>query len=110
MPHVRMTQRGKWVDEQAQRYLAYKAVVAQYAALAARGKRIEKPKGATLFVRFYCHARKADGSNLLKAVEDSCNKIVWYDDKQVIRGTWDIIDGVPAGEERAEVEIEEVPL
>lgn len=103
-----MTQRGKWVDEQAQRYLDYKATVADYAALAARGKRIEKPKHATLFVRFYCHDRRADGSNLLKAVEDSCNKIIWYDDKQVVHGTWDIVDGVSKSEERAEVEIEEV--
>lgn len=82
-----MTQKDKWKPS-AQRYLAYKAVVAAVANermnLDNRDP-IEGPLNVTLYVRLQNPAkRRWDLDNVVKAVLDGCNKIVWKDDKQIV--------------------------
>jgi crossover junction endodeoxyribonuclease RusA len=82
VPAVRMTQRSKWVDEAAQRYLAYKQAVGWSAKT-----KIKNPIESLIAVtiNFYYHrGNPGDIDNLSKAVLDGCNKIAWNDDRQVI--------------------------
>jgi len=83
VPAVRMTQRSKWVDPQAQRYLEYKEFAGWIAKQAVKQKPINGQVAAKF--RFYLKpkGRNPDLSNLIKAIEDALNKIVWKDDVQV---------------------------
>lgn len=81
VPAVRMTQKSKHVDRQAQRYLAWKEHIGWTA----------QQNGATLMngrlsVRlwFYLNKRRGrDWDNLAKAVCDGLNKVCYADDSQV---------------------------
>lgn len=53
--------------------------------------------------------RRADLDNLLKAIKDACNGIVWQDDKQVVEyGKVRVVYGVGEDNARAEVMVTEL--
>lgn len=87
VPYTRMTQRSKWTDT-AQRYLASQ----QALALQMRGQMAEHgwamcPAKLPLRLRvvFGWCVHTHDLSNLLKAVEDAGNRIIWADDRWIDR-------------------------
>ena len=82
VPAVRMTQRGKYVKPQAQRYLAYKDIVG-WTASAKIKTPMEGPVGIEIRVVWSGKGHKADIDNLTKGIMDAVNMIVWHDDKQV---------------------------
>lgn len=93
MGAVRMTQRGKFVKGNAQRYLQYKTLI----GLEAR-KHFNKPIEGPIEVRvvFFVKPPKKmpkgrteptvtpDIDNMIKGVFDALNKVAWNDDAQVI--------------------------
>lgn len=84
VPAVRMTQRGKFVKPQAQRYLNYKQSVGW---LAKGVFDSPLPKGVNASVEMVfalCGGQTPDLDNLIKSILDGLNKIAWEDDKQVI--------------------------
>ena len=95
VPYTRMTQRSKWTDS-AQRYLAsQQALALQMRAQMAEHGWTMYPARLPLRLRvvFGWTVHTHDLSNLLKAVEDAANKIVWADDRwidsiTVERETW----------------------
>ena len=95
VPYTRMTQRSKWTDS-AQRYLASQQALAlqMRAQMAERGWTMYPARlPLRLRVVFGWTVHTHDLSNLLKAVEDAANKIVWADDRwidsiTVERETW----------------------
>lgn len=102
MGAVRMTQRGKWVKDNAQRYLAYKESIGLIARSTVKGEPLKSALGVN--IRFYYPipksfskkkrqealdgdlrpAVKPDIDNCVKGVFDALNKIVWHDDNQVV--------------------------
>lgn len=88
-PYVRMTQRSKFVSPQAQEYLGSKG------RLAARIKEQMQLQGKSMLpgktplkvvIRLYAPTNpghKCDLDNQVKAILDSCNKIVFPDDRWV---------------------------
>ena len=98
MGAVRTTQKQKFVDDRAKRYLAYKQHIAHlvkqqiktpsespiladitfYMSMPTSwsGKKKERLNGAV-------HKSKPDIDNLIKGLFDSFNKIAWKDDNQV---------------------------
>ena len=83
VPYVRMTQRSKWVDPQAIRYLEAKHALAQEMLVArvnAKAKLVDREpfRVAMVFgeVRHNC-----DLDNQAKAVLDAGNGILWEDDR-----------------------------
>ena len=106
VPHVRMTQRSKYSEPQAQRYLGYKEQVGWYAR-AARVPFIAAGPAALESYFYLCGGQTPDLSNLIKAIEDGLNTIAYKDDKQidyiVARRIW-----VPQkSQERAEIYVTE---
>ena len=81
---VRMTQRSKYFDERAKAYLAYKA---QIGAKAREACQEMIPEGApiTVYITAFISDTKIDLDNVIKAVLDGCNKVVWKDDCYVTR-------------------------
>lgn len=82
VPAVRMTQRSKWKNEAAQRYLEYKQTV----GWAAKNK-VKNPteNQVAVTVNFYFNkGLPGDIDNLSKSILDGCNKIAWKDDRQVV--------------------------
>lgn len=103
MPAARMTRRGKWVNKQAQKYLAFKEQVGWEARKHFKEQPWQGPVGVEL--RFYiCKVNRSrgDGDNLLKAILDGMNGIIFEDDRQVIEGHYYILEGAP---QRTEVKI-----
>jgi len=104
MGAVRMTQRGKWVRTEAQRYLNYKAVIGYEARRVFRNP-VDKPirlkavftlgvptswtakKTAAAYKGEIPPTVKPDADNLLKGLMDALNGIAWVDDKQVVEFT-----------------------
>lgn len=101
MGAVRMTRRGKWVSESAQRYLAYKTRIGHTAR-----KQFSEPLSGPVAVeicfrypipRSWSKKRseralegldlptvKPDIDNCVKGIFDALNKIAWKDDAQVV--------------------------
>lgn len=122
MGAVRMTQRSKWEDPTAQKYLSYKSVI----GLEAR-KHIKSPLTGPVqaIIIFYYpipgswgkkkqeQARKGyisptvkpDLDNCVKGVYDALNKIAWKDDNLVITT---MAKKLYSDDPRIEIKIEEV--
>lgn len=99
MGAVRMTQKGKWKNARAQRYLDYKNEIGwqlkkhyKEPTLTAIGVKIKfyMPIPESWSNKKKCehtgkpHIKKPDIDNLIKGIFDSANGIVWQDDKQVV--------------------------
>ena len=100
-PYVRMTQRGKWVKPEAQRYLSSKAVLrAQLVEQMRGGEQFGKePLGVALTFQYERGAdHRRDLDNEIKAILDSANGVVWADDRWV-----DSISAVRRGGEGGDV-------
>lgn len=83
VPAVRMTQKSKWANPQAQRYLQYKDAVG-WAAKTAIQEPIEGPVGVDIEIYLKDRLkRRWDIDNVAKAILDGCNRICFHDDKQV---------------------------
>lgn len=85
VPAVRMTQRSKHYNKQAQRYLAYKDRIGW--AWRYQHPGVEPLTGdvslTVIVVLSKPDKRRWDVSNVLKAIEDGLNKIAYVDDKQI---------------------------
>ena len=91
IPYTRMTQRGKFVDKRAQQYLASKESLAW--AMLQHRQTLDVPPDLVLFdkvpflVDISYHAPRLytfDADNILKAVLDAGNGILWSDDRYCI--------------------------
>jgi Holliday junction resolvase RusA-like endonuclease len=87
VPAVRMTRRGKYNDRRAQLYLAVREAIAHFFALnwpyeAPLNTRAAISTRARIYVR---SPARADGDNLLKTVWDAANRILWTDDRYILR-------------------------
>ena len=111
IPAVRMTGRGKYIKPSAIRYLAYKEHIG-WMALTQTRKPIIKP--VIVNVKVFLHGVSSpmgldgDVDNYLKSALDGCNKVVWVDDRQVIRATVEKISCQHVKEERMEIEVWEM--
>lgn len=109
VPAVRMTKRGKYVKEYAQRYLNYKTAIGMYARIVCK-EPTEKHVIAEVNIYLYgAHGLGKDGDvdNYLKSALDGLNGIVWLDDRQVVKATVEKIL-CSKGRERMEIEVREV--
>lgn len=108
VPAVRMTQRGKYINQQAQRYLDYKSQVG-WAGKTAIKKPIPKGRYASVTMQFYiCGGQTPDIDNLIKAILDGLNGIAWEDDKQVVGVHAARFSAASKDGEYAEIEIKAV--
>lgn len=100
-----MTQRGKFVNKQAIKYLNYKSAIRMLARIQYKGEPIDKP--IEVECRFYfappksytktklkqisskqmLYTKKPDVDNLFKGVTDSLNGVVYKDDSQIVKAT-----------------------
>lgn len=105
VPAQRMTQGTKW-SRRAKRSLGYQERV----AWAARAARIPGMQGdIRLTARFYFRNKKhGDLSNLVKAIEDGLQYARVLDNDKQIRWYGETTGIYYDGQERAEIEIEEV--
>lgn len=109
VPHVRMTQRGKYVKAQAGRYLAYKDHVAWLGKQAGlRPTHAPISLSCTFYIHIGFQAPDIDGSNLLKAIEDGLEGIAYHNDRQILVGSFRKVLVDHKDQQRAEIEIEEV--
>jgi Holliday junction resolvase RusA-like endonuclease len=99
-----MTQKSKFADPAAKKYLSYKDLVGWTAK--AKIKAPSMGRLAVTVVLYFHKGQTGDIDNYVKSILDGCNKIAWQDDRQVVeihayrhQGNYD---------ERAEVWIEEV--
>jgi Holliday junction resolvase RusA-like endonuclease len=98
-----MTQRGKWKKKNAQNYLVYKGTVGWSAKNVIR-KPLER-QVAVEIVAIYNGGRPGDLDNIVKAILDGCNDVVWLDDIQVVEIHAYRRQGQP---ERAEMKVWEI--
>lgn len=106
VPAVRMTQKSKFVDPVAQRYLSYRELV----GWTARTK-IKIPITGSVVVAVALIFKKGhtgDIDNYVKSILDGCNKIAWKDDRQVVELHAYKRQGNHDTQECAEVWIEEL--
>lgn len=95
-----MTRRGKWVKRNALRYLAYRE---QVKTTARQHFRDPEPWTGPIGLRViaYCWGgRPGDLDNIVKAIQDGLNGVVWCDDGQVVKLEAERRKGRP---ERAEI-------
>lgn len=102
MGAVRMTGRGKWVKDNAQRYLAYKEEICWQTRQQMKNKdpitgpiavnvqfRMPIPKSWSKKKKSEAegqyHTKRPDTDNLIKGLFDSLNNLVWKDDNQVCK-------------------------
>lgn len=107
VPAVRMTQRSKFKNKQALRYLEYKERI----GWEAKAAKIPKFHGRNIHVNavaYLCAGPEPDVDNLGKAFLDGLNAIVWDDDRQVRKLTVEkrFVENKEA--QRVEIEIKEV--
>ncbi|SDY71194.1 RusA family crossover junction endodeoxyribonuclease [Thermoactinomyces sp. DSM 45892] len=93
VPYTRMTRRGKYVRTDAQRYLAYQEVVQLHArqAMAKEGwqcipKKVPIEFGCKVYLK---GGLDGDLSNYVKGIEDALNRLVYEDDRYIVRYTKD---------------------
>lgn len=82
VPAVRMTQKSKFKDPAAQKYLAYKDLVGWTAKT-----KFKNPFKGNIAVTVFINLKKGqagDIDNYVKSILDGCNKIAWRDDRQVV--------------------------
>lgn len=81
VPAVRMTQRSKWKNERAKKYLTYKGTV----GWAAKAVRCPRFKGRVrVDIDLYIQGgRIGDVDNYAKSILDGLNGVAWFDDEQV---------------------------
>ena len=89
MPYVRMTQKGKWSSPRAQEYLANRSCLEFGIKRAlSEGGHYMLPAQTPLWIAIIYVApreqgHRCDTDNLLKAVLDACNGIVYPDDRWI---------------------------
>lgn len=89
IPYVRMTRKGKYVNERAQAYMANQDLLKfRLKEIMQERKFIMLPHATTLnvklqFYRLQPDMHTSDLDNLIKAVCDSMNKIVYPDDRWI---------------------------
>jgi len=106
VPAVRMTQKGKFVNKQAIRYLGYKQLLG-WAAVAAGVKKSERLIKIDIRA-FRCGGQDCDWDNIAKSACDALNQIAYIDDKQIIDGRCRKFFCQSKDQERLEIDIEEV--
>ena len=89
-PYVRMTQAGKWVKPDAQRYLASQAAIKQELWEQMQAKGYEAfPRGISLSLTLIItHAHKfndRDADNEIKSLSDAAQKIAYANDQWIDR-------------------------
>ena len=101
MGAVRMTRRGKFVNESAKRYLTYKDFIKLHINQQAKQESIVNQIGVDIVFTMpippswskkkqreavgQYHNKKPDIDNLVKGLFDSLNGLIWKDDNQVAR-------------------------
>jgi len=111
IPYVRMTQRGKYVKKNAQRYMDYKSTVA-WSYKAKKGPKLNG--NIEIGVTVYLHGKTTpmgmdgDVDNYIKTAMDSLNKIAYDDDRQVVRAIGEKKPCKSQKEERMEIKLREV--
>jgi crossover junction endodeoxyribonuclease RusA len=105
VPAVRMTQRSKFANRAAGRYLAYKFEV----GLIAKREKVKRFDGPVEVEAIaYLHGgREPDVDNLAKSYLDSLNGIAWDDDRQVRKLTVMKIKAEKADEQKSIIRIKE---
>lgn len=110
IPYVRMTKRGKFVKENAQRYLTYKDKVGW---IARSYIKTMSNKKIDIKVIVYLNGKKSefgrdgDVDNYLKTAMDALNKIAYKDDRQVVKASVEKLS-CNQENERMEIKIREV--
>lgn len=111
VPYVRMTQRGKYVKKNAQKYMDYKSTVA-WTYKANKGTKLEG--NIEIDVTVYLHGKTTpmgmdgDVDNYIKTAMDSLNKIAYEDDRQVVKAIGEKKPCKSPNEQRMEIKLREV--
>lgn len=111
VPYVRMTQRGKYVKRNAQRYMAYKDSIKYIALNQIKGE--IATENMKVIVKVYLKGKTTpmgndgDIDNYIKSALDSLNGIAYKDDRQVVK-VYGEKQPCKANEERMEIEISKI--
>lgn len=105
MGAVRMTRKGKYVNEYALRYMQYKSIIRTLTRNQFKNEVLESalevdcrfyfkpPKSYTkkrldqIFDSQYPFTKKPDIDNLIKGITDALNGLVYKDDSQIVKAT-----------------------